>query len=61
MSVQPFRATVAEIGGRFALISLSGELDLYVERELRDTLEAAPSRRARVSSTPGGKTISHGT
>jgi hypothetical protein len=41
MPVQPFRATVAEIGGRFALISLSGDLDLYVELELRDTLEAA--------------------
>jgi anti-sigma B factor antagonist len=41
VSVQPFQATVAEIGGRFALVSLSGELDLYLERELRDALEAA--------------------
>lgn len=41
MSVPPFRATVAEIGSRIALVSLSGELDLYVERELRDALEAA--------------------
>jgi anti-sigma B factor antagonist len=32
---------VAEIGSRIALVSLSGELDLYVERELRDALEAA--------------------
>ena len=41
MSVQQFQVTIAEIGGRFALVSLSGELDLYVERELRDALEAA--------------------
>ena len=41
MSVPPFRATVAEVGSRIALVSLSGELDLYVERELRDALEAA--------------------
>ncbi len=41
MSVPPFRATVAEIGGRIALVSLSGELDLYVAPELRDALEAA--------------------
>ena len=41
MSVPPFRATIAEIGSRIALVSLSGELDLYVERELRDALESA--------------------
>jgi anti-sigma B factor antagonist len=41
VSVPPFRATVAEIGSRIALLSLSGELDLYVERELRDALDAA--------------------
>jgi anti-sigma B factor antagonist len=41
VSVPPFRATVAEIGSRIALVSLSGELDLYVERKLRDALEAA--------------------
>lgn len=41
MAVPPFRATVAEIGSRIALVSLSGELDLYAERELRDALEAA--------------------
>ncbi len=41
VAIAPFRATVAEIGGRIALVSVSGELDLYVERELRDALEAA--------------------
>jgi anti-sigma B factor antagonist len=41
MTVPPFRATVAEIGSNVALVSVSGELDLYVERELRDALEAA--------------------
>jgi anti-sigma B factor antagonist len=41
VSVPPFRATVAEIGSRIALLSLSGELDLYIERELREALEAA--------------------
>jgi anti-sigma B factor antagonist len=39
--VPPFRATVAEIGGRVALVSVSGELDLYVATEVRETLEAA--------------------
>jgi anti-sigma B factor antagonist len=37
----PFRATVADIGGRIALVSVSGELDLYVESDLRAALEAA--------------------
>ena len=41
MSIPPFRATVAEIGGRIALVSVSGELDLYVESDLRGALEAA--------------------
>lgn len=41
MAIPPFRATVAEIGNRVALVSVSGELDLYVERELREALEAA--------------------
>ena len=41
VAIAPFRATVAEIGSRIALVSLSGELDLYIERELRDALEAA--------------------
>jgi len=41
VSIPPFRATVAEIGGRIALVSVSGELDLYVESDLRGALEAA--------------------
>lgn len=40
-TVPPFRATVAEIGQDIALVSISGELDLYVERELREALAAA--------------------
>lgn len=40
-TVPPFRATVAEIGQDIALVSISGELDLYVERELREALVAA--------------------
>jgi anti-sigma B factor antagonist len=40
-TVPPFRATVAEIGQDIALVSVSGELDLYAERELRDALAAA--------------------
>ena len=40
-AIPPFRATVAEVGGQIALVSVSGELDLYVESELRDTLAAA--------------------
>jgi len=39
--IAPFRATLAEVGGSIALVSVSGELDLYVERELRDTFTAA--------------------
>ena len=39
--IAPFRATVAEVGGRIALVSVSGELDLYVERELREAFTAA--------------------
>jgi anti-anti-sigma factor len=42
-SVAPFHATVAEVGGRLALVSVSGELDLYVESELRGALDAAAS------------------
>src|SRR5512133_1225489 len=42
----PFRATVAEIGGRLALVSVSGELDLYIESELRDAVGAAASLRS---------------
>ena len=40
-TIPPFRATVAEIGQDIALVSVSGELDLYVERELREALSAA--------------------
>lgn len=41
MSVPPFRATVVEIGNSIALLSVSGELDLYAEEELRSALESA--------------------
>jgi anti-sigma B factor antagonist len=41
VSIPPFRATVAEIANRIALVSISGELDLYVDDELRDALKAA--------------------
>ena len=40
-AIPPFRATVAEVGGRVALVSLSGELDLYAETELRAALASA--------------------
>src|SRR5262245_52948069 len=40
-AIPPFRATVAEVGGQIALVSVSGELDLYVENELRDALASA--------------------
>ena len=43
MQIAPFRVTVAEVGGRIALVSVSGELDLYVEGELRDAFTAAES------------------
>jgi anti-sigma B factor antagonist len=39
--IAPFRATLAEVGGHIALVSVSGELDLYVESELRDVFTAA--------------------
>jgi anti-anti-sigma factor len=41
VSVPPFRATVAELGSGLGLVSVSGELDLYVERGLRDSLATA--------------------
>ena len=44
-TIPPFRATVAEVGGQIALVSVSGELDLYVENELRDTLASAGKLR----------------
>ena len=40
-AIPPFRATVAEVGDRIALVSISGELDLYVEDELRAALATA--------------------
>ena len=40
-SLPPFRASVAEIGERIALVSVSGELDLHAEPELRAALDAA--------------------
>ena len=39
--IPPFRATVAEIGGEIALVSVSGELDLYVATEMREALASA--------------------
>src|SRR4029450_2526685 len=44
-TIPPFRATVAEVGGQIALVSVSGELDVYVETELRDTLVSAAGLR----------------
>ena len=40
VQIAPFRATVAEIGARVALVSVSGELDVYVEQDVRDALAA---------------------
>lgn len=40
-SLPGFHATVAEVGERIALVSISGELDLYVEADLRGALDAA--------------------
>ena len=39
-AIPQFRATVAEVGGQIALVSVSGELDMYVESELREALAA---------------------
>jgi anti-sigma B factor antagonist len=41
VAIPQFRATVAEIADRIALVSISGELDLYADEELRDALKAA--------------------
>src|SRR5215210_8747588 len=41
MTVPPFRATVAELGNELGLVSVSGELDLFVQADLRDSLAAA--------------------
>jgi anti-sigma B factor antagonist len=41
MTVLPYRATVAELGNELVLVSVSGELDLYVEPDLRASLVSA--------------------
>jgi len=41
VSVPPFRATVAEVGRHVGLVSISGELDLYIESELSRALYEA--------------------
>lgn len=40
-NVLPFRATVAQLDPRSVLVSVSGELDLYAEPSLRESLDAA--------------------
>ena len=47
MTIPPFRATVAEIGGEIGLVSVSGELDLYEERPFREALRAAEALQGR--------------
>jgi anti-sigma B factor antagonist len=47
VQLAPFRATVAEIGGQVALVSVSGELDVYVEQDLRDALAAGAKLDSR--------------
>jgi anti-sigma B factor antagonist len=44
-AIPPFRATVAEVGGQIELVSVSGELDLYVKDGLRDALASATGLR----------------
>jgi anti-sigma B factor antagonist len=46
VTVLPFRATVAELGNGLGLLSVSGELDLYVEPELRTLLGSADGHAA---------------
>lgn len=46
-AIPPFRATVAEVGGQIALVSVSGDLDLDVETELRDALATAADLHVR--------------
>jgi anti-anti-sigma factor len=45
VSVPPFRATVAEVGRHIALLSVSGELDLYVEADLSRAVDDAEAVR----------------
>lgn len=40
-TVLPFRSTVAELGSGLALVSVSGELDLYDEPELSRVVDSA--------------------
>jgi len=47
--VSPYRATVAELGRELLLLSVSGELDLYAEPDLMDSLAAADE--------PGASTV----
>jgi anti-sigma B factor antagonist len=41
MTVPPFRATIADLGRGLCLVSVSGELDLYVGPDLRAALSSA--------------------
>ena len=41
MTVLPYRATVAELGNELVLVSVSGELDLYVKPDLHASLISA--------------------
>jgi anti-anti-sigma factor len=45
ITVLPYRATVAELGNELKLVSVSGELDLYVEPDLRASLASADGIR----------------
>ena len=47
MTVQPFRATVADLGDGLGLVSVSGELDMFVQPDLRDSLAAADRLEVR--------------
>jgi anti-sigma B factor antagonist len=44
-AIPPFRATVADVGGQMALVSVSGELDLYAKDGLHDALASATGLR----------------
>ena len=35
-TIPPFRTTLAELGSELGLLSVSGELDLYVAEDLRE-------------------------
>jgi anti-sigma B factor antagonist len=47
VTVPPLRATTAELGSGVCLVSVSGELDLYVAPDLRDALSVAGGGRVR--------------